>query len=110
MRLGVQANHEVMQLADERIFARGEFMKLRILQEKVALAHRAFHFHYAVAHQAAEAGASFWPVNDLLDGRIEQSAVKQRGIVAAGTPLRGTNAGNFLHVLNALAVPLIVEG
>src|SRR5437870_11422679 len=30
--------------------------------------------------------------------------------MAAGTPLGGTRASDFLHVLDALAVPLVVEG
>ena len=110
MRFRIEANDKIVQLADEKIFAGGEFMELRIFQEEIALAHGALHFHDAVAHQAAKAGARFRAVNDLLDGRIEEAAVKQRGIVAAGAPLGGTNAGDILHVLDTLAVPLIVEG
>ncbi len=50
VRFRIQSNHKVMQLPNEGIFARGQFMKLRILQEKVSLAHGAFHLHDAVAH------------------------------------------------------------
>src|SRR5256886_15029689 len=37
-------------------------------------------------------------------------SVEQRGIVAAGAPLRGLYAGDVLHVFDTLAIPLIVEG
>ena len=110
VRLRVQPNHEIVQLANEGIFAGSKFMEFRIFEEKVALAHGALHFHNAVAHQAAEAGARFRAVNNLFDGRIKQTAVKQSRIVAAGAPFGRTHTGDFLHVLDALAIPLIVEG
>jgi len=46
----------------------------------------------------------------FADRGIEQTAVEQRGIVAARAPLGRTHACDFLHVLDALAVPLVVEG
>src|SRR5439155_5693791 len=92
MRFGVQANDEIVQLAEERIFAGGELMELRIFQEEITLAHGAFHFHNAVAHQAAEAGARLRAVDDLLDRSIEKTTVKQGGVVAAGAPLGGAHA------------------
>ena len=109
VRLGIQAHDKVMQLANEWIFAGGQFMQLRIFQKEISLAHSAFHFHNAVAHEAAQARARFRTIHDLLDGRIEQAAVEQGGIVATGAPFRGAHAGDVLHVLDALAIPLIVE-
>ena len=110
VRLGVQANQEVVERADYRIFASREFMELRVFQEKITLAHGAFHFHDAVAHQAAETGAGFGAVHNLFDRRIEHPAVEQRRIVATGAPFRRLHARDVLHILDALAVPLVVEG
>src|SRR5258708_295712 len=110
VRLRIEANHKIVELAGERAIAGCEVMQLRRVPKEVALAHGAFDLDDAVAHQAAETSAGFRAINDLLDGRIEQAAVEQRRIVAAGAPFRGTHAGDALHVLDALAVPLIVEG
>ena len=109
VRLGVQANQEVVERTDHRIFASRQFMKLRVLQEKITLAHSAFHLHDAVAHQASETRAGFRTAHNLFDRRIEQAAVEQRRIVATGAPFRRLHARDFLHVLDALAVPLVVE-
>src|SRR6266568_9347956 len=110
VRLRIEANHKIVELADERTIAGCELMQLRIFQEEVALAHGAFDLGDAVAHEAAETGAGFRATHDLLDRGVKQAAVEERGIVATGAPFRGTHAGNALHVLDALAVPLIVEG
>ena len=50
VRLRIKANQKIVERTDHGIVTRCEFMQLRILQEKVALAHRAFHLHDAVAH------------------------------------------------------------
>src|SRR2546425_2391370 len=72
-------------------------MELRIFQEEITLAHGAFHFHNAVAHQASEPGARLRAVDDLLDRSIEKTTVKQGGVVAAGAPLGGAHAGDILR-------------
>src|SRR5437879_12620784 len=81
MRLWIEAHDEIVQLADEWILAGSEFMQFRIFQEEIALAHGALHLDDAVAHQAAETGAGFRAVYDLLDGRIEEPAAEEGGIV-----------------------------
>src|SRR6516162_6356978 len=62
-----------------------------------------------MTHHATHAGLRLRSVHDLLDGRVHHAAVQQCGIVTACTPLRRLYAVHLLHVLNALAVPLIVE-
>src|SRR5258708_35691316 len=109
MRLRVQANHEIVEAANDEIFAGGKFVELRIFENEIALAHRAFYLNDAVAHHAAEACAGFRLVNVLLDGRVHHAAEEQGGIVAAGAPFGLLHAVNFLHVLDAFAIPLIVE-
>src|SRR6202795_2843018 len=110
MRLWIQADHEIVQAADHGIFAGGEFVELRIFEDEIALAHGAFHLNDAVAHHATEAGAGFGLVDVLLDGRVHHAAEEQGGIVAAGAPFGLFYAVDFLHVLDAFAIPLIVEG
>src|SRR6266705_2460940 len=85
-------------------------MQLRILQHEVALSHCAFYFGDGVTHHAAKPRLCLGTVDDLLDGYIHHAAIEHRRIVAATAPLRRTRAHHLLHVLNALAVPLIVEG
>ncbi len=46
---------------------------------------------------------------NLLDGRIHFTRVKHGGIVATAAPFGGLGADRILHVLDTLAVPLIVE-
>src|SRR5258708_24891329 len=94
----------------DRILARRQFVASRIFEKVGALSHRAFHLHDAVAHQAAETGWRLGAIDDLIDGCIEHAAKEKSRIVAAGTPLGGADPGDLLHVLNALAVPLIIEG
>src|SRR5579864_9403537 len=99
-----------MQGSDYGIFTRCKFVQSWIFQHKVALAHGAFHFHDAVAHQAAEAGLGFRSIFDLVDGGIEFAAEEQRGVVTSRTPFTGLHARDVLHIFDALAIPLIVEG
>src|SRR6266403_5453935 len=110
MRLRVQANHEIVQAANDGIFAGGKFVELRIFENEITLAHGAFHLNDAVAHHATEAGAGFGLVDVLLDGRVHHAAEEQGGIVAAGAPFGLFYAVDFLHVFDAFAIPLIVEG
>ena len=109
MRLGIQIGQEVMHSADHGILAGGQLVHLRVFQEKISLAHSALYLDDGVAHHAAEPCLGFGPVNNLLDGRIHQSAVKHCRIMAPATPFGSFGTRNLLHVLNALAIPLIVE-
>src|ERR1700756_1222138 len=110
MRLRIQANHEIVEAADDGIFAGGEFVEFWIFEDEIALAHGAFHLNDAVAHHAAEAGAGFGLVDVLLDGRVHHAAEEESGIVAACAPFGLFHSVDFLHVLDAFAIPLIVEG
>src|SRR5258708_35193264 len=110
MRFGIQADHEIVQRADDGIFAGGEFVELGIFENEIALAHGAFHLNDAVAHHATEAGAGLGLVDVFLDGRVHHAAEEESGIVAAGAPFGLFYAVDFLHVFDAFAIPLIVEG
>src|ERR1700687_2791475 len=46
----------------------------------------------------------------IANGRIKLAAEKKRRIMAASAPFRRAHAGDVLHILDALSVPLIIEG
>src|SRR5215467_9758126 len=48
-------------------------------------------------------------MNDLLYRCVHQTAVEHRGIVTSAAPFRRLRPCYVLHVLNRLAIPLIVE-
>src|SRR5271167_2982201 len=85
-------------------------MQLRIFEIEIRLAHSALHAGNGVAHHAAKSGLRGGRVNNLLDGRIHFAAIKKGWIMASGAPFRRLGAYRVLHVLDALAIPLIVEG
>ena len=62
-----------------------------------------------MAHQTSQTSIRFGGVNDLLDGCVHHAAVEHGGIVASSAPLRRPRAHDVLHVLDALAVPLVIE-
>jgi hypothetical protein len=103
-------DHEIVEGAHHRIFAGGKFVEFRIFENEIALTHGAFHFNDAVAHHAAESGLRGGSVLDLADGSVKHSAKEQSRVVTAGTPLGSFHPGDILHVFDAFAIPLIVEG
>ena len=109
MWLGIELRQKIVQAAHQRIRARRHAVQRRIFQLEISLPHRAFHFCNRVAHHAAESRLPRRSVFHLANGMVEHAAEKQRGIVAARAPLRGLHAHGVLHVLDALAVPGIVE-
>src|SRR5579872_333059 len=98
-----------MQKALYRSLVSCKLMQLGILEIKITLPHRAFHMRDRVAHHAAQPSLRFWAMHDLFDRRIHQSAVKHSRIMTTAAPLRRARADGVLHVLNALAIPLVVK-
>ena len=86
VRLRIQLDHEVVQLAHERIFAGRELVQFRILKIEITLAHRAFYVGDGVAHHAAESGLGFGRVHDLFDGRIHLAGIEHRRVMASAAP------------------------
>src|SRR5579863_707399 len=84
-------------------------MQLGIFEIKIALSHAAFHVSDRMTHHATQSGLRFGTMNDLLDWRIHQAAVENSRVVASAAPLRRLRANRVLHILDALAVPLIVK-
>ena len=56
-----------------------------------------------------QAGLRFRRVDLLLDRPVEAAVEEHRVVVAAGAPFRRLRADGVLHVLDRLAVPLVVE-
>src|SRR6202521_423019 len=84
-------------------------MQLGIFEIKIALPHAALHVGNGVAHHAAQPSLPLGTVHVLLYRRIHQAAVEHGGIVASPAPLGRLSPNRILHILDALAIPLIVE-
>ena len=110
MRLGIEVDQEIVQASHDWIFRRRQFVQLGIFQVKVALAHGAFHTCDGMAHHATQSGLSFRSMHDLLDWSIHQPGIQDGRVVAPAAPLGRLGADRVLHVLNRLAVPLVIEG
>src|SRR5260370_2809392 len=98
-----------MHRAHEWVLAGCHLVQLWIFEIKGSLAHGALHVSNRVAHHAAKSGLRFRTMHDLLDRRIHQSAVQHSMIMASAAPFRRLGAHTVLHVLDTLAIPLIVE-
>src|SRR5450755_1933258 len=109
VRFRIQLDQEIMQRAHESVLAGCEFVQLGIFKIKIALAHGAFYVGNRVAHHAAKSSLSFGAMHDLLDRGVHQATVENGWIVTSAAPFRRLGANPALHVLDALAVPLIVE-
>src|SRR5579863_6929901 len=84
-------------------------MQLGVFEIEISLPHTALHVGDRVAHHATKSGLRLGTVHDLLYRRIHQSTVKHGGIVASAAPFGGFGTDRVLHVLDTLAIPLIVE-
>ena len=70
MRLRIQLDQKIVQLARHRILYRGQLMQPGIFQIKVPLPHRALHVRDGVAHHAPQSRLRLGTVHDLLDRGI----------------------------------------
>src|SRR5713226_3843136 len=99
-----------MERSTDRTLTGCQLVQLGVFQIKISLTHRALHVGDGMTHHAAQPGLRLGTVYDLFDGSVHQSAVEHGRIVAPSAPLGRFGADRILHVLNALAVPLVVEG
>src|SRR5262249_17256384 len=98
-----------MHRPHEPIVTGCQLVKLWIFEVEITLTHRTFHIGDGVAHHATEPSLRLGPMDDLFEGVSHKAAIQHGRIGASATPLRGLGAYTVLHVLNALAIPLIVE-
>ena len=95
--------------ANDGIPARHQRMQGRILDREPTVAHRVRDARNRMARNAPQPGLRLGRV-DLPDGGFLEPAVEEHGVVvAAGAPLRSFDAGGLLHVLDGLAIELVVE-
>ena len=109
MRLGIDIGELVVHEPRDRVRARGEIVQRRIGDHEIALAHRASHMRDRVARRACEARLRFGRLDLFFDRPVEPPVEEDRVIVTARAPLRRRRANDVLHVLDRLAIPLVVE-
>ena len=98
-----------MSPLEHRVVAGGEVVKRRILDDEMALTHRAADVDDRMARRATQPGLRLGRV-DLLAYRVIEPAVEEdRVVVTAGAPLRRLGADDVLHVFDRFAIPLVVE-
>ncbi len=71
----IQFGHIVVNPANRGVLAGGQLVQPGILEQEIALPHRAFYPFDGMAHHASQASPRFGSVDDLLDRRIKHSAV-----------------------------------
>src|SRR5262245_1332483 len=74
--LRIQIDDTVVKPAHCRVLAGCQFVQLGILQQKVSLPHAALHMGDRVTHHATQARPGLGTVDDLLDRRVKEAAVK----------------------------------
>ena len=106
---GVELQQVVVARLQEGVLRGREVVQRRVLDREITLSHRALDVDDRVAGQAAEAGLGLGSVDLLADRGVELPGEEHGVVVAAGAPLRRLRPHHVLHVLDGLAVPLVVE-
>ena len=109
VRLRIDVGELIVREPQPRRVARREIVQRRVLDDEVALAHRAVDARDRVARRAAEPRLRFRRLDLLADRPVEAAVEEHRVVVAAGAPLRRLRADDVLHVLDRFAIPLVVE-
>ena len=109
VRFRREEQERVVRALQHRVLAGREIVHRRVLDLEVTLTHGAVHFGDRMAGGAGQARLRFGRADLLLDGTVEPSVEEHRVIVTTGAPFRGPRADHVLHVLDRLAVPLVVE-
>ena len=106
---GCEPQEQIMRPAEDRVVARRQIVQRRILDDEVALPHRAANVDDGMAGGAAETGLRLGCVDLLSDRLIEAAVEEDRMIVTTRAPLRRRSADHVLHILDRPAIPLVVE-
>ena len=85
-------------------------MKRRILDDEAPIPHGVLDRHDRVAGSTRQTDVGFGKVDELLDRLIHLAGEEEGMIVTSPAPLGRRLAHHALHVLDRLAVPLVVEG
>jgi len=109
VRLGIPVEQHVVSPSRQRPLAGRDVVQRRILDDEIALAHRAVHVNDRMARRAGEARLRFGRRDLFFDRPVEPAIEEHRVIVASRAPFRWRGAGDVLHVLDRLSVPLVVE-
>ena len=109
MRARIEERQEPVHHLDVFALAGEQLVERRILDRETVVAHGAVHTDDGMAGGASQPGVRFRRVDLLLDGPVEAPVEKHGVVVAAGAPLARLRPDYILHVLDGLAVELIIE-
>ncbi len=109
MRNRIEIGEKVIERANVLVVAGGDFVQRWILDGEAAVAHGAVHVHDGVAGRASEAGVGFGSVDLGLDRPLKPPVEEDRVIVTTRAPFARLRPDDILHVLDRLAIELIIE-
>ncbi len=109
VRFRIFFDHEIDEPPQIRILRRHQLAQRGILQNVVAVSHRALDHAKRVADHAADPRLRGRRVDARRDRRVEISRKEERRVMAPRAPLRWPYADGVLHVDDCLPVPLVVE-
>ncbi len=109
VRLGREVQQRVVRPPQQGALAGGQIVERRVLDGEVALTHRAVHVRDRMAGGACQTRLRLGRIDLLLDRAIEAAVEEHRVVVAARAPFRRPRPDHVLHVLDRLAIPLVVE-
>ena len=109
VRNGIEERHEVIEPLHVFVLTADQFVQRRVLDGEPAVAHAAVHVNDGMTRGASQPGMRLRRI-DLATDRLLEPAVEEDGvIVTAGAPLARLRSHHRLHVLDRLAVELVVE-
>jgi hypothetical protein len=109
MRLGSHLDEKIMDPLQELVITGGKVMQGRIFNDKCAIPHAVPDLDYGMTRCASQPGLSLGSMKLLFDGNIELSVEEHRVVMTSRTPFGWLDSYYVLHVLDRLAVPLIIE-
>ena len=109
VRPRIKPDHVVVHGMQHRVPAGDQAVHLGVLEDVPPLPHRVLDVHDRMADETADAGLRLRRVDLAHDRGVHPAGQQHRLIVAAAAPLGRLRPDHLLHVLDRLAVPLVVE-
>jgi hypothetical protein len=106
---GGYLDEKIMDPLQELVITGGKVMQGRIFNDKCAIPHAVPDLDYGMTRRASQSGLSLRGMKLLFDGNIEFPIEEYCVVMTSRTPFGRLYSHHVLHVLDGLAVPLIIE-